>query len=137
MQQVTVTQDAYNALTWSSTFYLWHAILKPTQQDLKMCFSYKWEVSVRILSLMCYYQIFPLFIDRPAVVGKRSRPQYQRQIRVHSPSQSVCQGQPPPHPAAAQTERLHQHPGLTGQHTTVRVDTYLTYTTLGLSNTVG
>lgn len=117
---------------WSVTCELCDALLTPTEQDVKMCISHKWEVTAfkRLIVNDWLVTQLSLFIDCPAVVGKRSRPQCHRQVSVHSPSQSVCQRQPPPHPAASQTQCLNQHPGLTGQHTTVCVNTYLSNTTL-------
>lgn len=73
-----------------------------------------------------------LFTDCPDVAGKWSRPQCHWQVGVHSPPQGVCQGQLPPHPAASETECLNQHPGLTGQHTAVCVNKYLSHTTAWL-----
>lgn len=66
-----------------------------------------------------------LFADRLNAAGKWSGPQCHGQVGLHSPAQSIGQGQLPSHPAASQAECLNEHPGLAGQHGAVRVQTHL------------
>lgn len=70
---------------------------------------------------------FVCILDCVDAPGKWSWPQCNWQAGLYSAAQSICQGQLPAYPAASQTERFHQHPGLTGQHTTVCRNKYLSH----------
>lgn len=105
---------------WQQPKESWKSLIcKKEKGTWKCCFS--GMGSRKKKTNVAYWSLAQLLssTDCPDVTGERSRPQCHRQVGVHASTQSFCQGQLPPHPAAPQAEGLDQHPGLAGKYTTV------------------
>lgn len=104
---------------WQQPKERWKSLIWKRRGPENFCFSEMGSRKKR--TNVAYWSLAQLLpsTDCPDVTGEWSRPQCHRQVGVHTSTQSFCQGQLPPHPAAPQAEGLDQHPGLAGKYTTV------------------